>query len=87
MNLYSATTRNTAWYRTGPEFVDFRDFPTAQAYDIRPMPVETLASQISRMVAENLKVFVRDLTDEVKNGTLVFNEQEIERRIDELFLK
>lgn len=87
MSWYSTTTGGTVRCRPWPEFVDSRDFRTVQAYDIRPMPVETLASQISRMIADNLKIFARELTEEVKNGTLVFNEQEIERRIDELFLK
>lgn len=85
MSWYSTTAGSTWWSRPRPEFVDFRDFRTAQAYDIGPAPVETLASQISRMIAENLKVFVRELTEEIKNGSLVFNEQEIEQRIDELF--
>ncbi len=74
MNLNYATT----WYRSVPEFVDFRDDRTA---------TEVTISQPFSMIAENLKIFVRELTEEIKNGTLVFNEQEIERRIDELFLK
>ena len=48
-------------------------------------PASQIARQVYRTVAENLKVFVRELTDEIKNGTLVFNEQEMEQRIDELF--
>lgn len=41
--------------------------------------------QVSRMVAENLKVFIRELTKEIENGTLVFNEKEMEDRIEKLF--
>ena len=37
------------------------------------------------MVAENLKVFIRELTKEIENGTLVFNEKEMEDRIEKLF--
>ena len=58
-------------------------------YAYEPIRYEDSASQIAqqvyRTVDENLKVFVRELTDEIKNGTLVFNEQEMEQRIDELF--
>ena len=68
----------TTWYQSVPEFVDFRDDRIA---------TEVTISQTFSMIAENLKIFVRELTEEIKNGTLVFNEQEIERRIDELFLK
>lgn len=73
----------TGWYSYEPVYRD--------AYAYEPIQYEGSASQIAqqvyRTVAENLKVFVRELTDEIKNGTLVFNEQDIERRIDELFLK
>ena len=73
----------TGWYGYEPVYRDMC------AYE--PIQYEGSASQIARQVyrtvAENLKVFVRELTDEIKNGTLVFNEQDIERRIDELFLK
>ena len=71
------------WYHPEPVCRD--------VYAYEPIQYESSASQIAqqvyRTVAENLKVFVRELTDEIKNGTLVFNEQDIERRIDELFLK
>lgn len=78
MNWNYTTTGNTVWYQSVPEFVDFRDDRTA---------TEVTISQSFSMIAENLKIFVRELTEEIKNGTLVFNEQDIERRIDELFLK
>lgn len=65
-------------YVTTGNTVWYRDDRTA---------TEATISQSFSMVAENLKIFVRELTEEIKNGTLVFNEQEIERRIDELFLK
>lgn len=85
MNWYTATTGSTWRRHPEPEFVDFRDFRTVQECDYAPMSVETLASQVSRMVAENLKVFIRELTKEIENGTLVFNEKEMEDRIEKLF--
>lgn len=78
---WRAATESTGWYDSGRMYRD--------AYAYEPIQYEGSASQIARQVyrtvAENLKVFVRELTDEIKNGTLVFNEQEMEQRIDELF--
>lgn len=85
MNWYAATTGNTWRRHLEPEFVDLRDIRTVQAYDPAPIPAENIASQVSRMVAENLKVFIRELTKEIENGTLVFNEKEMEDRIEKLF--
>lgn len=85
MSWYTATTGNTWRRHPEPEFVDSRDFRTVQKCDYAPMSVETLESQVYRMVAENLKVFVRELTEKIENGTLVFNEKEMEDRIEKLF--
>ncbi len=80
---WRVTTGSTVWYDSGQMYRD--------VYPYEPIQYEGAASQIARQtyrtVAENLKVFIRELTKEIENGTFVFNEQEIEHRIDELFLK
>lgn len=42
-------------------------------------------NRILRAVSAALKSFVSELAAELKNGTLVFNEMELQNRIDELF--
>ena len=74
---WRVATEGTAWYDYG------------KMYRYEPIQYEGLASQIAwqtyRTVAENLKVFIRELTKEIENGTLVFNEKEMEDRIEKLF--
>lgn len=77
-DVYYADDVQKAFIHTGTGWAQLETTPL-RADNISVSP------QISRMIAENLKVFVRELTEEIKNGSLVFNEQEIEQRIDELF--
>ena len=80
---WRASTGITGWCRPEPVYRDVYAYEPIQYEG----PASQIAQQVYRTVAENLKVFVRELTDEIKNGTLVFDEQDIERRIDELFLE
>lgn len=78
---WRVTTEDTAWYDYGKMY--------RNVYAYEPIQYEGSASQIARQtyrtVAENLKVFIRELTKEIENGTLVFNEKEMEDRIEKLF--